>query len=108
MMDPIQFLFPSFSKLPASWFAYRQRAVVASRQFKQLLTSIVETRKQEVIEGLETGNYEELLNKDVLTMLINANLNQDGSSTYITDSELISNLGVFYAAGHEVSVCKIV
>lgn len=79
---------------------------MASRQLKQLLTSIVETRKQEVIEEFGTGNSQELLNKDVLTMLINANLNQDGSSTYITDSELISNLAIFYAAGHEVSVCN--
>lgn len=106
MTDPIQFLFPSFSKLPASWFAYRQRAVVASRQFRQLLVSIVENRKQEIIEGLEKGNSQDLLNKDLLTMLVSANLNQDGSSTYITDSELISNLGVFYAAGHEVSACN--
>ncbi|KAI8577964.1 hypothetical protein K450DRAFT_249249 [Umbelopsis ramanniana AG] len=103
IQDPIQFLFPSFSKLPASWFAYRQKAVVASRKFRQLLTGIVETRKQAFIESLETGHNQELIDMDLLTMLINANLNQDGSSTYLTDSELISNLAIFYAAGHETT-----
>jgi cytochrome P450 len=106
LKDPIQFLFPSFSKLPASWFAYRRKAVEGSRQFKQLLTAIVETRKQDIIESLENGHAQELPDKDLLTMLINANLDQDKSSTYLTDSELISNLGIFYAAGHEVSICN--
>ncbi|KAG2181485.1 hypothetical protein INT44_008298 [Umbelopsis vinacea] len=103
MKDPIQFLFPSFSKLPASWFAYRQRVVVAGGKFKQLLVGIVETRKQEVLKNLESGHDQKLLDMDLLTMLIHANLNQDGSSTYLTDGELISNLGVFYVAGHETT-----
>jgi cytochrome P450 len=101
--DPIQFLFPSIGKLPASWFPYRRKFVAANEQLVQLLGEIVETRKQEIIENKEIGHAQDMLDKDLLTMLISATLNRDEPSSYITETELISNLGIFYAAGHEVS-----
>jgi cytochrome P450 len=70
------------------------------------LGEIVETRKQEIFENKEIGHAQDMLDKDLLTMLINATLNRDESSTYITETELISNLGIFYAAGHEVSALQ--
>jgi cytochrome P450 len=67
-----------------------------------LLTEIIENRKQEVIESRNRGESQELRDKDLLTMLIEANLNDEDGTSFMTDRELISNLSIFYAAGHEV------
>ncbi|KAJ2959562.1 hypothetical protein NQZ79_g5028 [Umbelopsis isabellina] len=103
LRDPIQFLFPSFGKLPAQWFAYRRKAVKASDQLRQLLTEIIEKRKKEVLQLRQQGEDVDSHSKDLLTMLIEANLNDDDEKVYMTDSELISNLSIFYAAGHETT-----
>lgn len=107
LRDPIQFLFPSFGKLPASWFAYRRKAVKASDQLRQLLTEIIEKRKKEVLQLRQQGEDVDSHSKDLLTMLIEANLNDEDEKIFMTDSELISNLSIFYAAGHEVCLTTI-
>ncbi|KAI8391074.1 cytochrome P450 [Radiomyces spectabilis] len=105
--DPLVYLFPAYTRIPSRWIPYRYRARQANERLRQILYKIIEDRKQAITDNTNNDQSK----KDLLTMMIEASVTQfspdsdslGSSHAFLTDGELVSNLAVFFVAGHETT-----
>ncbi|KAL0140400.1 cytochrome P450 [Mucor lusitanicus] len=106
--DPFVYLFPAYTRIPSKYIPYRNRARKANENLRKILSDIIVDRKRTIRENnlvlsddLDTSNPQA---PDLLTLMIMAA--EDGhvpNTSYLTDGELVSNLAVFFVAGHETT-----
>ncbi|CEI87192.1 hypothetical protein RMCBS344292_01611 [Rhizopus microsporus] len=92
--DPFVYLFPAYTRLPSRLIPYRNRARKANENLRWLLQDIIKEKK----ESPSTKS-----NPDLLSLMIMATNHDKTSKEYLTDGELISNIAVFFVAGHETT-----
>ncbi|CEP06874.1 hypothetical protein [Parasitella parasitica] len=106
--DPLVYLFPAYTRIPSKYIPYRDRARKANENLRKILSDIIIDRKRKIREinlvlsdDMSSSGADE---PDLLTLMIMAA--EDGhvpNSSYLTDGELVSNLAVFFVAGHETT-----
>ncbi|KAK4522108.1 Fe-S cluster-binding ribosome biosynthesis protein [Mucor velutinosus] len=106
--DPFVYLFPAYTRIPSKYIPYRNRARKANENLRKILSDIIVDRKRTIRENslvlsddMDSSNAQGL---DLLTLMIMA---AEGghvpNASYLTDGELVSNLAVFFVAGHETT-----
>ncbi|EPB83718.1 hypothetical protein HMPREF1544_09512 [Mucor circinelloides 1006PhL] len=106
--DPFVYLFPAYTRIPSKYIPYRNRARKANENLRQILSDIIVDRKRMIREkslvfsdDIDSSNSQA---PDLLTLMIMAA--EEGhvpNTSYLTDGELVSNLAVFFVAGHETT-----
>ncbi|RCI04939.1 cytochrome P450-dit2 [Rhizopus stolonifer] len=100
--DPLVYLFPAYARIPSRYIPYRNRARKANENLRKLLSNIIQDRKSKIQDHVsEEKDYK----PDLLTLMIMAAKEHRSvdSSFFLTDGELVSNLAVFFVAGHETT-----
>jgi cytochrome P450 len=97
--DPFVYLFPAYTKIPSKMIPYRNRARLANERLRKILIDIISERKQSLENKSPMDNHKQ----DLLTLMIAAAKEGHGNPNYLTDGELVSNLAVFFVAGHETT-----
>ncbi|KAF8437972.1 cytochrome P450 [Boletus edulis BED1] len=109
-MDSVHNVF--FRILTPGWF-YRlsslitvpylsSRALRTQLAFDELRTHMLDLVASARAETM-SGDYEGKLGTALLRNLVEANMNQDGASKKLSEGELLSNVFLFFLAGHETT-----
>ncbi|GAA5805405.1 hypothetical protein HPULCUR_010921 [Helicostylum pulchrum] len=102
MRDPFVYLFPAYTRIPSKFIPYRNRARKANESLRKILSDIIVQRKLDIANGC-FNDPENPRVPDLLSMMIMSAAEGHGHSSYLTDGELVSNLAVFFVAGHETT-----
>lgn len=94
--DPFVYLFPAYNRIPSKYIPYRNRARKANEDLRQILTNVINERREAIKNKTFVDNNEK---PDLLSLMIMAAEGGHGGGSYLTDGELISNLAVFFVAG---------
>ncbi|KAI7851852.1 cytochrome P450 [Circinella umbellata] len=100
--DPLVYLFPAYAAIPSRWIPYRNRARIANEKLRRVLYGIIQERKNAILSNTEATLDK---HKDLLTLMIEAALNEDtlpphrSEDRFLTNGELVANLAVFFVAG---------
>ncbi|KAG9049021.1 hypothetical protein FS837_011400 [Tulasnella sp. UAMH 9824] len=101
MADPLHFIagmFPSAAKLPLKRNKVTANALAVLQKMGQ---ELVDSKRKE-LEGLPDGGADELLGKDLLSVLLRSNM-KEATSQMMTDDEVIAQIATFVIAGHDTT-----
>lgn len=122
MQDPLFFFFPVLERQFLNFLPKRKLIHDDCDRFLKLLDDMIQEKRKIVNgdEGIVTGNKSDILEKDILTLLLENEKNDNDSNTFMTNEELKvgtkspliyfavllipyykSNLCVFFSAGHD-------
>lgn len=81
------------------WQPFRRNIVIRDclATMRRIGTEIVREKKGE-LESLKAGDKEQLLDKDILSALIRANMRETGSAS-LDDEEVVAQIATFLVAG---------
>ncbi|KAI9248283.1 cytochrome P450 [Phascolomyces articulosus] len=101
---PLYFLLPSIERQFKSWIPERRKAHQELSKFLDMMSSIADHKRQALLNkkasSLDKNDHE----KDLLTLMVEAEHEGQGR---LTDEEFLSNLSVFFLAGHETTAAAV-
>ncbi|ORZ15313.1 cytochrome P450 [Absidia repens] len=98
MFDPFFLVFPSCDTTFLSWFPQRAQLHQHLTQFLGMLQSVIDEKR-----AAENDNRDEK-DRDLLTLMLDSNQNE---TTAMSDEELLTNLCVFFLAGHDTTAYSL-
>ncbi|KAI9304538.1 cytochrome P-450 cyp509A1 [Cunninghamella echinulata] len=96
--EPLFFMFPILEKKFLWLFPKRQESFKKLDEWKAMLTSVIENKRRLLKDNIDQGVEE--AEKDLLTLMIESEFRGEG---ILTKEELISDLTIFFAAGHDTT-----
>ncbi|KAI8331303.1 cytochrome P450 [Blakeslea trispora] len=96
--DPYVFLFNKIDFILQAILPSRRRSFNALMKFNKMIIELIERRRQEIQDGEKKHITDG--EKDLLTLLIEADL-QEGNTA--TNEELRENIALFFVAGHDTT-----
>ncbi|CAO3645085.1 unnamed protein product [Cunninghamella blakesleeana] len=96
--NPLFFMFPILENKLLFLFPKRQEEFKKLDEWKAMLSSVIENKRQLIQNKIDLGIEE--TEKDLLTLMIESEFRGEG---ILTNEELISDLTVFFIAGHDTT-----
>lgn len=106
MQDPLFFFFPKLESQFLHFFPKRRLIHEDCDKFLKLMNDMIE-KKRKVVEGENSDEVSMLLSsqtsseRDILTLLLESEKNENDQNAYMTNQEIQSNLCLFFSAGHD-------
>ncbi|KAI9307136.1 cytochrome P-450 cyp509A1 [Cunninghamella echinulata] len=100
--EPLFILFPTLERKYLWLFPKRQESFRKLREWKKMLISIIE-KKREVLKENHDHGIEEA-EKDLLTLMIESENRGEGA---LTNEELLQDLNIFFIAGHDTTAFSL-
>ncbi|KAI8137872.1 cytochrome P450 [Fennellomyces sp. T-0311] len=98
--NPFFGLFPAVERKFLHWFPERRKVHQEMTTFLDMIQSIID-RKRKWIEENPDAMKDDALERDLLTMMIEGGVSGDDRG--LTDEELLSNICIFFFAGHDTT-----
>ncbi|KAI8094932.1 cytochrome P-450 cyp509A1 [Gilbertella persicaria] len=101
LQDPLFFMFPSFDH-QWLWLFPKRKAIHDKLDiFLKMMDNVITTKRKDIRQGKVTNDNLEEHEKDILTLMIEAEERGEG---ILTDTDLKSNLCFFFLAGHDTTL----
>ncbi|KAG2210476.1 hypothetical protein INT47_002418 [Mucor saturninus] len=104
MQDPVYFFFPVLERHFLNFLPKRKLIHRDCDRFLKLMDDMIEEKRRIVNEDegiVVAEKKEDISEKDILTLLLENEKNENDSNTFMTNEELKSNLCLFFSAGHD-------
>ena len=97
----------SFPWLDRWWNPFRYQKWKAFWELQDLFRQIARQKREEYLKHRDELQETEKKHRDILSLLVEASLEDDGETKPLSEEEVLQNIATFFLAGHDTTATSL-